>query len=258
MDPETLAALQEAATRRGEAVAARADRPSHRRSAPEQGASSRVVAPVSRVQLAAADTQGLLHFSGYASVTERGYDMWDWYGPYTEVISAGAFAGTLAREDLDVPLVLQHSSLRRIARTTTGTLTLLEDETGLLVDAPALDAADHDVAYIAPKLRAGLIDEMSFMFRILRGQWSPDYTEYRITEVDLHRGDVAIVGYGANPYTSGALRSADALEVVRSLDEPTAREALTMLRSRLEPSGSGARRGRDVVTSHDTRLLELV
>lgn len=259
MDPETLAALQEAATRRAGAVAARADRPSHRRSAPEQGASARVLAPASRLQLAAADTQGLLHFSGYASVTERGYDMWDWYGPYTEVVAAGAFAASLARDDLDVPLVLQHSSLRRIARTTTGTLTLLEDETGLLVDAPALDAADQDVAYIAPKLRAGLIDEMSFMFRIVRGQWSPDYTEYRIQEVDLHRGDVAIVGYGANPYTVGAgLRSADALEVVRSLDDATAREALTMLRSRLEPSGSGARRGRDLVTSHDTRLLELV
>ncbi|HEY9374832.1 MAG TPA: hypothetical protein VIU94_41325, partial [Streptomyces sp.] len=50
---------------------------------------------------------------------------------------------------------------RAAARTTTGTLFLTEDATGLSVHAPALDPADHDVAYIAPKLRAGLIDEMS-------------------------------------------------------------------------------------------------
>ena len=151
---------------------------------------------------------GPLHFTGYASVYERGYEMWDFYGPYTEIVSAGAGALSLARADLDVPLVLQHQSLRRIARTTNGTLTLSEDETGLLVDAPALDPRDHDGAYIAPKIRAELIDEMSFMFRIERGQWSPDYSEYRIEQYDIHRGDVAIVGYGANPHTSGSARTA--------------------------------------------------
>jgi phage head maturation protease len=66
------------------------------------------------------------------------------------------------------------------------------------------------VAYIAPKLRSGLVDEMSFAFRIESGQWSPDYTEYRINRFDIHRGDVAIVGYGANPYTVGSLRQESA------------------------------------------------
>jgi HK97 family phage prohead protease len=137
--------------------------------------------------------------------------MYDFFGPYTEVVSAGAATDSLNRADLDVPLVLQHDSLRRIARTTNGSLTLSQDDHGLRVDAPSLDPADGDVAYIAPKLRAGLIDEMSFMFRITAGHWSPDYTEFRITQFDIHRGDVAIVGYGANPSTSGALRSAPSL-----------------------------------------------
>jgi phage head maturation protease len=70
-----------------------------------------------------------------------------------------------------------------------------------------LDAADEDVSYIVPKIRAGLIDEMSFMFRIVKGMWSPDYTEYRIDAFDIHRGDVSIVGYGANPATSAELRT---------------------------------------------------
>jgi len=244
MDPELLEQIAAAGRERSHAVAARADRPSQRRCAQDSNARAWVSAPASRMQLRETDDgTGPLHFSGYATVYERGYEMWDWYGPYTEIVSAGAGARSLARSDLDVPLVLQHSSLRRIARTTNGTLTLSEDDTGLLTDAPALDRDDEDVRYIAPKLRAELIDEMSFMFRIISGQWAPDYTEYRINEYDIHRGDVAIVGYGANPWTAGAgLRGKnDVLEVVRSLDDAAARVALAALRSRLEPPASTSR-----------------
>ncbi|MHB1063537.1 MAG: HK97 family phage prohead protease [Georgenia sp.] len=256
MDEEILAT---AANARSQAVAARADRPSQRRCAREASSGPWVAARAQDVHVRAAEgDSGLLHFDGYATVYERGYEMWDFYGPYMEIVSAGAGAKTLARADLDVPLVLQHASLRRIARTTNGSLSLTEDDHGLRVDAPALDPADHDVAYIVPKLRAGLIDEMSFMFRIERGQWSPDCTEYRIEQFDIHRGDVAIVGYGANPFTTGSgLRSQDALEIVRSLDEETARAALATLRSRLEPPAP-TKRGRDLVSLDDVRLLELV
>lgn len=133
--------------------------------------------------------------------------MHDLFGPYTETVSYGAGARSLSRSDLDVTLNLGHEQMRRIASTTTGTLQLRESTTGLEVDAPALDPEDGDVAYIAPKIRAGLITEMSFAFRIVRGEWSPDFTEYRIHEYDLHRGDVAIVGYGANPATTAHLRT---------------------------------------------------
>lgn len=260
MDPELLEQIAESGRQRSQAVAARADRPSHRRCAPDQASRAWVSAPAARMELREADDgTGPLHFSGYATVYERGYEMWDWYGPYTEIVSAGAGAESLARADLDVPLVLQHSSLRRIARTLNGTLALSEDDTGLLVDAPSLDRDDVDVTYIAPKLRAGLIDEMSFMFRITLGQWSPDYTEYRIEKYDIHRGDVAIVGYGANPWTAGAgLRSrADVLEVVRSLDDDAARAAFAALRSRLEPQAPSARSA-SVVPRADELLLAFV
>ena len=45
---------------------------------------------------------------------------------------------------------------------------------------------------------------MSFAFRIVRVQWSPDYDEYRMLEYDIHRGDVAIVGYAPTPPQSYA------------------------------------------------------
>lgn len=256
MDPELLEQIAHAGRERSQAVTARADRPSQRRCAPDHAARAWVNAPAPKIELREADDgTSPLHFTGYASVYERGYEMWDMFGPYTEIVSAGAGEASLKRGDLDVPLVLQHASLRRIARTLNGTLTLTEDETGLLTDAPQLDREDHDVAYIAPKLRGGLIDEMSFMFRIVRGTWSPDYTEYRIQEYDIHRGDVAIVGYGANPFTAGAgLRAKDALEVIRSLDEPTARAALAELRARFEPAAPQSR-SRFVVDADEEQLL---
>lgn len=201
--------LAEAAVARSGGVRAPADRPSQRRSAEDTPGLAWVRATVTGLQLvrAAGGDENLLTFDGYASVTETPYTMYDFFGPYTEIVSAGAFDDTLNRADLDVPLVIAHDQTRRIARTTNSTLTLSVDDTGLRVQAN-LDARDHDVAYITPKLEAELIDEMSFAFRIDAGHWSPDYEEYRIDKVDLHRGDVAIVGWGANPHTSGGLRAA--------------------------------------------------
>ncbi|MBK3575126.1 HK97 family phage prohead protease [Streptomyces sp. MBT65] len=199
----TLAA---AAAERVQHIRQRADRPSQRRCAEEARSRATVRATLSGVQLREAGDGTTLEFIGRATVYEQAYEMWDMFGPYTEIVSEGAGTDSLARADLDVPLVLGHDQLRRLARTTTGTLLLAESADGLDVRAPALDPGDYDVAYIAPKLRSGLVDEMSFAFRIESGQWSPDYTEYRINRYDIHRGDVAIVGYGANPYTGASMR----------------------------------------------------
>lgn len=199
------AAHERAATRARQPYAYRApaDRPRARRSGEDRRSDPRVSARIQRMQLREADG-GALSFEGYASVTNTPYEMWDFFGPYTEQVTGGAFAESLARPDLDVPLVLQHADLRRIARTTNGSLALSEDDGGLLTQAPNLDQADQDVAYIVPKLRSGLVDEMSFKFMITLGSWSPDWMEYHIDGADIHRGDVAIVGYGANPHTAGA------------------------------------------------------
>lgn len=242
-----------AAAARGQSVRAAADRPSERRCAEEVG-SAPIVRVKAKIELrdAGENSDGTVHFSGYASITDTGYEMYDMFGPYTEMVTSGAFAESLARADLDVPLVLQHQDLRRIARTTNGSLILSEDENGLLVDAPSLDLADHDVAYIVPKLRAGLIDEMSFKFRITGGEWSPDWMEYHINNADIHRGDTAIVGYGANPYTAGAgLRASDVAAAVRDLDDSGARSIMDQLSARFAPTPQSARA---LITDEDVRL----
>lgn len=221
--------LEAAAEARGAGVRAPGDRPSQRRCDDEPGALAvvRAHAPMLELRESSAGS-GLLHFTGFASVYNRGYTMWDMFGPYTEQVDSGAGAVSLAQEGLDTPFVLAHDSLRRIARTTNGSLNLSEstvgEDEGLLVDAPDLNRADADVAYIAPKLESGLIDEMSFRFRIDSGQWSPDWTEYHIQQYDIHRGDVAIVGYGANPHTQGAGLRSQELPDLQDLTEPQLRE----------------------------------
>lgn len=212
--------VERAAAKRKAAVRSINDRPSERRASETPGSlwASRSVTR-HPVEVRSDEGSKGLSFSGYASVTEAPYEMYDFFGPYTEIVARGAFEATLQQADLDVPLVLNHDSLRRIARTTNGSLQLAEDDIGLRADASDLDETDHDVAYIAPKLRSGLIDEMSFRFSITSGQWSPDYTEFRINSVDIQRGDVAIVGYGASPHTTAQLRSlASKIKVGRALD----------------------------------------
>jgi HK97 family phage prohead protease len=150
-------------------------------------------------------------FRGYACVVEKSYDM-RWYD---ETIAAGAFDKTL-RERPDVMFLVNHEGLP-LARTKTGDLRLSVDTTGLLTEAD-LAKDDIDVQRIAPKMRRGLMDEMSFAFRVMRQEWNEDYTERYITELSLEKGDVSLVNYGANPATAGAtLRSLD--QILPRLDD---------------------------------------
>ena len=142
-----------------------------------------------------------LNLVGYASTTEKPYDM----GPYDETVARGAFGKTLA-ENPDVQLTVNHGGLP-LARTVSGTMRLSEDRTGLLVDAD-LDPEDPDVQAVARKIQRGDIDQMSFAFKVTRQAWDDTYTERRILEADLHRGDVSICNQGANPTTSVAVRAA--------------------------------------------------
>lgn len=232
-------ALSDAAHARRDAVASRAARPSQRRSGQDPNSPRGAVVRAHPVLREAGGAGPGTGFAGLASSTNTPYQMWDFFGAYTEIVSAGAFTKTLARDDLDVPLVLQHVDLRRLARTTIpagelGHLQLSEDNTGLVCSAD-LDPTDPDVAYITPKIRAGLVDEMSFRFMITAGQWSPDWTEYHIDEVDIHRGDVAICGFGANPHTSAELRAPGLAEALRRATDTEARQALATLNSRFAP-----------------------
>jgi HK97 family phage prohead protease len=161
-----------------------------------------------------------LTFTGYASVFDTPYSVRDWLGEYREVIRPGSFSRTLA-DGADVPFKINHDGMT-LARTRSGTMQLSEDSTGLLVEA-RLDPANPQVQALRSAMERGDIDEMSFGFTVTREQWSPDYGQRDIQEVDLNKGDVSAVNYGANPATAGAaLRSRDIAQMIRDHADPAA------------------------------------
>lgn len=154
----------------------------------------------------AASGDGPVTVEGYASVTEHGFEMWDPFGAYTEVMREGAFKKTLS-EHPQVQLLLNHGGVS-MAYTKAGTLRLAEDSQGLHMSAD-VNPVRTDVRDMLTAIEDGAVDEMSFAFRVIRQQWSPDYDQRDILEVDMHRGDVSVVNFGANPATSVAMRSQD-------------------------------------------------
>lgn len=179
------------------------------------------------------DRDGLPYYrvEGYASVYERGYDMYDLFGPYTEVVSAGAAEKTLAAAP-DVVYRFNHAGTP-MAGTRNGRLELWSDDQGL-GNRAYLNPKRDDVQLLVQAIEDEDVREQSFQFRITRGVWSPDYTEYRIEEFDLDRGDVGPVTYGANPHTSVAARSGEFLASIPNLPLLVAREAYTLLAARAD------------------------
>lgn len=175
---------------------------------------------------------------GVASVTDQPYEMWDLFGPYTEVVEGGAFDETLAA-DPDVAFLVNHRGVT-MARTTSGTLEL--EATGLGLQARAyVNPERQDVRDLIVAIDDRDITEMSFAFIIEEGEWNDDFTEFRISKVNLDRGDVSAVNYGANPYTSIGARAQEVLRDVRHLPAGAARAAMAELRARedlaTEPPG---------------------
>ena len=154
------------------------------------------------------NTDGTITFSGYASVTGVAYRVADFLGEYDETIAAGAFTKALQEND-DVRLLLNHEGVP-LARTKSGTLTLIEDGIGLRAEAQ-LDPSSPLVQTIRSAMNRGDLDQMSFAFAVVQQSWTPDYSQRTITECRLF--DVSVVTYPASPSTSADLRQS----VMRSL-----------------------------------------
>lgn len=174
---------------------------------------------------------GLHQLDGYASIVDRAYDMWDFVGPYEEVVAAGAFDETLSANP-DVAYLVNHKGVT-MARTTNGTLELEADALGLRTRA-YVNPKRGDVRDLVVAIEDKNVTEMSFAFMIEDAKWSDDYEKFTITKVNIDRGDVSAVNYGANPYTSVAARSREILHDLGELPAGAAREAVARLAARAD------------------------
>lgn len=190
-----------------------------------------------RSQLVQRDGKNFYKVEGYATLFNRPYRMYDAFGEYTEQIASNALDESLSRSP-DVAFLLNHRGMT-MARTTNGTLELTKDANGLKSTA-LLNADRSDVRDMVSAINDGLVDEMSFAFMVGEDgyQWNDDYSALTLTRIDINRGDVSAVNYGANPYTSIAARAAEFMEVADRVPVEMARAASMKLRERLETVGS--------------------
>ena len=136
--------------------------------------------------------------SAHAAVTGIDYQVRDKFGLFTEHLHPGSFRDTLAR-GADVNLLTNHDGLS-LARTRSGTLRLAEDSRGLRYEAD-LDPANPHSQALRSAIERGDVDESSFSFKAVRETWNSDYSRRDLYAVDINKGDVSPVNYGANPAT---------------------------------------------------------
>ena len=159
------------------------------------------------------DTDTLL-FTGYASVFNKPYGVRDHKGVYDETIQPGAFKKTLQEQD-DVRFLVNHDGIP-LARTSSGTLELEEDQYGLFVRAE-LDPTNPTVAEVASAMKRGDLNEMSFAFAAMRDEFNQQGDERTVSEARLF--DVSVVTYPANPWAGAKLRGVDIENLHKELVE---------------------------------------
>jgi HK97 family phage prohead protease len=163
-----------------------------------------------------ADEHGpVVEFRGYASVVGVPYDVAGGpeMGGWTETMAPGAFKRTLGKP-ANRALLFHHDSSRVLATTRAGSLTMAEDEVGLLVTA-ALDTRVSWIADLVTQVESGTIDEMSIGFYAKNSEWSKDYSQRTVNEVQLVES--TITWAGANGATVAAIeRSRDLVTEART------------------------------------------
>jgi HK97 family phage prohead protease len=150
----------------------------------------------------------------YASLFDEPYTVGSGSYRYQETVLPGAFKRTL-NNGPDVVFRAEHGG-PPLARTSSGTLTVGEDETGLWYEA-SLSRADPDVQRLIPKIERGDYRESSFAFRCVEDAWNDDYSKRSLKACDLDRGDVSIVTFGASRATGKHMLLRSEEEAILSL-----------------------------------------
>lgn len=106
---------------------------------------------------------GLPKLRGHAAVfSSLSQPIADWFGSFRERIAPGAFADSIAKDDIRA--LWNHDSGHVLGRTAAKTLDLSEDETGLFVDIkPPATTWARDLLV---SIERGDVSQMSFGFRV--------------------------------------------------------------------------------------------
>lgn len=149
------------------------------------------------------EENGARYIEGYFAVFNSRYDLWD--GAY-ETIEPGAFDGQTQE---DVRALTNHDSTLVLGRTTAGTLTLRQDEIGLL-GSILINESDQDAVNLYERVKRRDVTQCSFGFDILDEDVEykdGEPTVWRIKKVKLY--EVSVVTFPAYKDTGVEARKED-------------------------------------------------
>lgn len=156
------------------------------------------------------DEDGKMIIEGYAAVFDDETLIGDEEWGFFERIAKGAFDSANMK---DVPLKYNHSdSVPILARTRNKSLELKVDDKGLFIHAELLDTQDNIDMY--KRIKAGLIDKMSFAFTVKANdeEWEKGKTPKRTIKKFDRIFDVSVVDIPAYENTSIYARSLELAE----------------------------------------------
>lgn len=160
------------------------------------------------------DESGELYISGYFSVFNSNYEMWQ---GATESIDPSAFDGAL---EADIRCLVDHDTRLVLGRTKSGTLTLRTDERGLWGEV-RINQKDQDAMNLYERVKRGDVDQCSFGFDILDEEFSenPDTGDVHWTIKKVRLYEVSVVTFPAYEDTGVTARKQDLADIKkRKLD----------------------------------------
>ncbi|PHM70740.1 HK97 family phage prohead protease [Xenorhabdus sp. KJ12.1] len=139
----------------------------------------------------------------------RSQVLWD---EFVEQFSPNAFSASLAAS-ADIRALYEHDHMNLLGRTTSGTLQLAEDASGLRFELTPPDTQlGRDVLALVER---GDISGMSFGFRAVKDQWDTSQTPYVRTVLEAELREITITSLPAYP-ESGVEIAKRSLNAVKS------------------------------------------
>lgn len=165
------------------------------------------------ITLTSTENDNKLVVEGYVNETGKwSYKMRSKKGPFIEKIEKGAFKRALDR-GLDIHFLAEHDKNKILASTRNGSLTLIEDDKGLLMRA-TISKTSYGKDYYE-LIKDGILRNMSFGFNAIKDSWKQgkDGTLERSIK-DLNLFEVSVVTNPAYPQSNLSARGMDLVEEV--------------------------------------------
>lgn len=161
------------------------------------------------------DEEGKLTVQGYVNETGKQSHLLGTKKKFKETIQKGAFTRALKKGN-DIHFLAEHDENKILASTRNGSLTLKEDEKGLLMTAEISNTSyGRDYHTL---IKDGILRNMSFGFTVDKDKWSKENDGTYVREVnDLTLYEVSVV---TNPAYPQSTISARGLNVVEDVEIP--------------------------------------